>query len=120
MNKTFSNLCTPAKIYFAIAVIASIFALFKGFGLMVVAFKLFFAFIWTFILGWLCKKGFKTLSWFLVLLPYIIMALAMLNVFRMSNAQKQMLKSTKLQGAYGLENFASNEGMCSGPGCPKR
>jgi hypothetical protein len=121
MNKTFSNLCTPAKIYFAIAVIASIFALFKGFGLMVVAFKLFFAFIWTFILGWLCKKGFKTLSWFLVLLPYIIMALAMLKIFRMSNEQKQMLKSTQLQGAYGLENFASNnKGTCSGSGCPKR
>jgi F0F1-type ATP synthase assembly protein I len=88
---------------------------------MVVAFKLFFAFIWTFILGWLCKKGFKTLSWFLVLLPYIIMALAMLKIFRMSNEQKQMLKSTQLQGAYGLENFASNnKGTCSGSGCPKR
>ena len=104
MNKTFSNLCTPAKIYFAIAVIASIFALFKG----------------------LCKKGFKTLSWFLVLLPYIIIALAMLNIFRMSNEQKKLLKSTQLQGAYGVENFESrgmlsnNKGTCSGTGCPKR
>ncbi len=58
MNEAFRKLCTPAKIYFAIAVIASIFALFNGVGIMVVAFNFLFGFIWTFILGWLCKKGF--------------------------------------------------------------
>lgn len=40
MIKDFSKLCTPAKIYFAIAVIASIFALFKGVGVIAVAIKL--------------------------------------------------------------------------------
>ena len=76
MNRDFSKICTPAKIYFAIAVIASVFALFSGLGVMMVAMKLIFAFIWTFVLGWLCDQGFQTLSWFLVLLPYIFIALA--------------------------------------------
>jgi hypothetical protein len=79
MHTEFSKLCTPAKIYFAIAVVASIFALFKGVRVMAVAMKLFFAFIWTFVLGWLCEKGLKTVSWFLVLLPYILIAVMMLQ-----------------------------------------
>jgi hypothetical protein len=109
--KDFSKLCTPAKIYFAIAVIASIFALFKGVHLMAVAIKLFFAFIWTFVLGWLCSKGMKTLSWFLVLLPYIIIALAMFKIYEMPESQRQILRALKLQGAYGQENFASKKAV---------
>ncbi len=101
MNKDFSKLCTPAKIYFAIAVVASIFALFKGVGVMAVAMKLLFAFIWTFVLGWLCEKGLKTLSWFLVLFPYIMIALAMFKIYHMTADQKKMLKAIQLQGAYG-------------------
>ena len=104
--KDFSKLCTPAKIYFAIAVVASIFALFKGVAVMAVAMKLVFAFIWTFILGWLCSKGLKTLSWVLVLLPYIVIALAMFKIYQMPESQKQMLKALKLQGAYGQEGMA--------------
>ncbi len=101
MNNKFSELCTPAKIYFAIAVIASIFALFNRVGVMAVVMKLFFAFIWTFVLGWLCKKGLTSLSWFLVLLPYIIIALAMFQIYHVSADQKKMLKNLQLQGAYG-------------------
>ena len=101
MNAEFSKLCTPAKIYFAIAVIASVVALFSGVKVMAVVFKLFFAFIWTFLLGWLCQKGFRALSWFLVLLPYILIALAMFGMYRMNSGHQQMMKTVKLQGAYG-------------------
>ena len=101
MNTEFSKLCTPAKIYFAIAVIASVVALLSGVRIMAVVFKLFFAFIWAFLLGWLCQKGFKALSWFLVLLPYILIALAMFGMYRMSRGQQQMMQTVKLQGAYG-------------------
>lgn len=101
--KDFSKLCTPAKIYFAIAVIATIFALFNGASIMYAFMKIIFAFIWTFILGWLCNKGFTSISWFLVLLPYIIIALAMLNIYRVTHEQKQILRTLQLQGAYGQE-----------------
>ena len=99
----FRYLCTPAKIYFAIAVIASVFALLNGAALMAVFMKLVFAFLWTFFLGWLCKKGMKTLSWFLVLLPYIIMALAMFGIYRVTHEQKQIMRTLQLQGAFGQE-----------------
>lgn len=101
MNTDFSQLCTPAKIYFAIAVIASVIALFSGVRVMAVVFKLFFAFVWTFLLGWLCRKGFRALSWFLVLLPYIVIAMTMFGLYRMDRNQIMMMKNVQLQGAYG-------------------
>ena len=103
MDKDFSKLCTPAKIYFAIAVIASLFALLNGVTIVAVFVKLIFAFIWTFILSYLCNKGYKNLSWFLVLLPYIIILLAVLGIYHASKTQTQYLRAVQLQGAYGQE-----------------
>ena len=101
--KDFSKLCTPAKIYFAIAVIATIIALFSGLTIMAAFMKLVFAFIWTFVLSWLCDKGYTSLSWFLVLLPYIIILLAMLGLYNLTHQQKQFMRNIQLQGAYGQE-----------------
>jgi hypothetical protein len=102
MEKNFSKLCTPAKIYFGIAVIATIIALFNGVTLMLAFSQIFFAFIWTFVLGWLCDKGYSAISWFLVLLPYIVMALAMFRIVKITQ-HKDIMKALKLQGAYGQE-----------------
>lgn len=107
--REFSKLCTPAKIYFAIAVIATIIALFNGFTIMAAAIKLIFAFIWTFILSWLCNKGYTSLSWFLVLLPYIFMLLAILGIYRMTQGQRQIMRSIQLQGAYGQEAMTTQK-----------
>lgn len=101
--KDFHKLCTPAKIYFAIAVIAAIVGLFNGIPLMFAFWKLVFAFIWAYVLGWLCKKGYSSISWFLVLLPYILIVLAMLNLFHATREHKQIMRTIQLQGAYGQE-----------------
>jgi cell division protein FtsL len=103
--KGFSKLCTPARIYFAIAVIAAIFSLFYGATLMTEALKLFFAFVWTFLLSWLCDKGFVSISWFLVLLPYILMLLSMMNIYHTTEQQRQLMRAVKMQGAFGKEPF---------------
>ena len=101
--KNFSELCTPAKIYFAIAVISTIIALVNGVSFTFVLMKLIFAFIWTFVLGWFCKKGLTSISWGLVLLPYIIILLAMLKIYNVTEEQKQLMRTIQLQGAYGQE-----------------
>lgn len=103
--KEFRHLCTPAKIYFAIAVISTILALFNGVSVMYAFWKIVFAFGWTFILGWLCDKGYHTLSWVLVLLPYIIILLAMFNIYHISYEQRQLMRGLQLQGPYGQEAF---------------
>jgi len=108
--KDFSKLCTPAKVYFAIAVIASAIALFNHVTVLAVFMKLVFAFIWTFILSFLCDKGYKSLSWFLVLLPYIFILLGMLGIMHLSQSHKQIMRAVKLQGAFGREPFG-REGL---------
>jgi len=79
----FKELCTPAKIYLVLAIIASIMALYHHVGVVAVLIKLIFAFIWTYILSWLCKKGLSKLAWFLVLLPYVLILLALLKIVKM-------------------------------------
>ena len=102
MEKEFSKLCTPAKIYFVLAIIASVFALFSGMGIVAVVIKLFFAFIWTFILSWLCQKGYKSLSWFLVLLPYVLI---LLGAFTVMNSYGMMKYMNPMYGSgYGSGN----------------
>jgi hypothetical protein len=96
MNKHFSSLCTPAKIYFILAVISSVIGFLSGVKFMSVAINLIIAFFWTFILGWLCQKGFKLLSWFLVLLPYLIILLAMTGIYRATQDQKEIVKMLHL------------------------
>jgi hypothetical protein len=105
--KEFSKLCTPAKIYFAIAVISTVIGLFSGQTVMSSVWKLVFAFIWTFILGWLCKKGFTSISWFLVLLPYILILLGSFGLYNMAQEHRQLLRSVGLQGAYGQEAMSN-------------
>ena len=82
MNKQFSLLCTPAKIYFILAVVSCIVALFSGVNFMTVGINLIVAFIWTAILGWICKNGFTSLSWVLVLFPYVMMLLTFFGLMR--------------------------------------
>ncbi len=101
--KYFSNLCTPAKIYFAIAVIGTVIALFSGATIMYALWKLIFAFIWTFVLGWFCNKGYTSISWFLVLLPYILILLGMFDIYHVTHEQRLLMRTIGLQGAYGQE-----------------
>jgi hypothetical protein len=93
--KDFKSLCTPAKIYFAIAVIGSVIALFHHVPILAVFVKLVFAFIWTFVLSFLCDKGFKMVSWFLVLLPYAIILLGALGIMHVSQYNR-MLRVTQM------------------------
>lgn len=82
MNAEFMKLCTPAKIYFSLAVLSILLGLFNGIHIFMILSKLFFAFIWTYVLAWLCTKGYKTLSWILVLLPFIVLFLVLLGVMK--------------------------------------
>jgi hypothetical protein len=96
MNKNFQQLCTPAKIYFFLAVLACIIALFNSVPVLAVFMKLMFAFIWTYGLNWLCSKGYTSVSWVLVLLPYIIIILGMLGLVNLAkNKQRQQQQEQK-------------------------
>ncbi len=85
-SKEFAKICTPAKIYFAITMLSIFFSLFNGFSVMTIIGQLLFAFIYTFILSWLCKIGLSALSWFLVLLPYVLALLMLFGVYNVGKS----------------------------------
>ena len=107
---TFNSLCTPAKIYLVIAVISSVVALSNHVKVGAVVMKMVFGLFWTFVLSWLCKKGYDKLSWFLVLLPYVILLLAALKIANLSQ-YNSVFKSVGIQGAYGQEGMTGKKKM---------
>jgi hypothetical protein len=83
------KLCSPAYVYLVISVIAVIAIMFQNAGNnnkycvgqfscdvpstagIFIAKGVYIAF-WTFVLNALCKAGYKQLSWFMVLMPFIL------------------------------------------------
>jgi hypothetical protein len=70
------KLCTPAIVYLVLAIIALIFNI--QYSFLSIFLHVIFIGLWTFILNWICKKGFVWISWTLVVLPYLFAALVWL------------------------------------------
>jgi hypothetical protein len=77
----FGKLCTPALVYLVLGLISIVVAVFYGFGLFSVLAKLLLILIWTWFLNYLCVKNFSGLSWFLVVVPYLLLLVAILMAF---------------------------------------
>jgi len=71
-NFEFSKYCTPAQLYLVLGAIGIVMGFFKNFSMKTLLTKALFLVIWAWVLNWLCSKGFKAVSWLLVLLPYIL------------------------------------------------
>jgi hypothetical protein len=84
------NLCTPAYVYLVISAITILVIGLQNLGnknvyclgsyacntsnmLTIFILKVIYVLFWTWMLNILCKSGFETVSWILVLLPYILM-----------------------------------------------
>jgi len=72
MSKLFSELCTPAKLYIILETILIIFRMYQGANSMSLLMNIAFVLVWTYVLGWICKKGFNIVSWILVLTPLFL------------------------------------------------
>jgi hypothetical protein len=87
--KTFNKLCAPAQLYLVISLMSIFGMLYQNYdnpqqycvGLyktksicdnrVYFALKFLYVVVWLFILQKLCSKGYKTISWLIVLLPII-------------------------------------------------
>ena len=63
----------------------------NGVKIMQVAINLIIAFAWTAALSWICGKGFTGVSWFLVLVPYIIMLLVFFKITKTISSNSQIM-----------------------------
>jgi hypothetical protein len=100
MLASIRKLCTPAYVYLVISALAMVILIFQNAGnqnkycigtfecgvsstpLVFVGKALYIVF-WTFILNAICKAGYKNISWFLVLLPFILFFI-MLGLFMLN------------------------------------
>ena len=95
--KQLKALCTPALIYFILSALSYITMVIQNVGnrdkfclgkksckvpstLLVFVLQAMYIGAWTFGLNWLCSKGYKALSWTILLLPIIIMFLALFAI----------------------------------------
>ena len=99
--KTLKELCTPAMLYFVISMIGLVIVLMQNLGntnsyhvgsfscrvpntAVVFIVKLIYVLFWTYILNLICKDGHTSISWLLVLLPwlllFVMMGILMINM----------------------------------------
>jgi hypothetical protein len=105
----FKQLCTPAQFYLVLAVLGLLVSMFQNFGnngiyslglfscrvpstILVFIVQIIYVLFWTWILNLICKDGYVGISWFLVLLPFILLFLL---VGTMMVYQKQDRKQRK-------------------------
>lgn len=93
--KYFEKSCTPSQIYLAIAVVSILFNILENMtkkngyhilgiripgisAILVFLLQVLYVFAWSWFLNFLCKKGYTNISWFLVLLPYVGVLIAVI------------------------------------------
>jgi len=110
LHKAINSLCSPARFYFGLSVFVVLMLLaqnlvngnpdelcvgaykcdFPNVALLLV-FKTIYVLFWTWLLNYLCVKGHKTLSWFIVLIPFLLLAIGLaamiLNSLTISEAR---------------------------------
>ena len=73
-------LCLPALIYLVLGIIGIIYY-FNKYSIGTILIKTFFILLWTLLLNYICSCGYEVISWILVLLPFILMALFVFILF---------------------------------------
>ena len=77
------NICAPALLYLILGILSIFILIQKNVDSMSLFIKLFFVIIWTWFLNFLCKNGYETISWILVLLPFVLLIIFLLFLLRM-------------------------------------
>ena len=100
MSLNIRNWCTPAYFYFIISTIAILIMSIQNYGntnvyclgdyscgvtstFLIFVIKVLYVLFWTWILNLICKSGYESVSWFLFLLPYVVMFITIAYVFFM-------------------------------------
>lgn len=92
-----TNMCTPATIYFVISLIGLVmvglnnldnsdrlcigdYNCYVGNNTVIFILNAIYILFWTFILDIMCKSGYSSLSWFILLLPFIILFIVFISL----------------------------------------
>ena len=124
-NKMFKKLCAPAQVYLAVSVFMVMLMLIQNllnynlqelcvgpvkcnFPNVVFFFlmKALYIGFWTFILNFICKLGYKSVSWFVVLLPFILFGFSIVMLFLSGG-----LPTMKINVKEAIENYTDMDSV---------
>lgn len=110
VTNNIKSLCSPAFFYFMLSCVILIGSIIQNAGnsqkycigslecnvgnnAVVFLLKIIYIIFWTFILDYICKKGYENVSWFIVLLPFIsLIILLVLMVFFINKKEHESHK----------------------------
>ena len=77
-------LCNPAMLYLILSIITILMGISAQVQVSVFVVKIIWMVVWVYILNLLCSKGYTTVSWILVLLPFILIAFVTLMMLEVT------------------------------------
>jgi len=92
-----SNMCTPAKLYFALSLLMPLVFSFIQIHPIVVVFHIITVICWITLLAYLCERGFTNLSWILVILPFVCIFMFLILYIYLYNNAKVVTNDTTLE-----------------------
>jgi len=92
--KTFRSLCTPAIASLILGVISMLGSITQV-SIIFSILHLIVTIVWALFLDFLCTKGFGALSWFLLLVPYIVVTIVLIFFIGAAIEQDKKQGSTK-------------------------
>ena len=83
------SLCSPALFYLILSIFSIFIAFVNRVKITTILVKIIFISLWCWFLQFLCNMGHKTVAWFLVLLPFIMMLGMFVIAFEVLQQQQQ-------------------------------
>jgi hypothetical protein len=68
-----SNLCTPAFVYFIMSFVYLIINSFKKINVVSIIVSVIGIMAWSWFLNYLCKMGYTTVSWLILIVPLVVL-----------------------------------------------
>jgi len=82
--------------YFILAVMSILLLIVNKTTIMIVFSNIVWVLLWTWFLNFICRKGFTSISWVLVLAPYVIILLAVATgMVKLSDLQPKVIEKEK-------------------------
>lgn len=117
LEETWKGLCTPAQIYAVLALIVIVGMAYKQQYGPIIA-QAIFAALWTFVLGWICTKGWTWVSWVLVLMPVILAVGFLIFIVVMGKSVSSVKAVPEKNGSDKSEQQKVKEYFYTEPPCP--
>lgn len=80
--------CTPAILNLVLSLLTIISLAIYNFSLITISLKILYTVVWTWFLNYLCVQGYSSISWFLVLMPFIFAFFILLFFFDLISNSK--------------------------------